>query len=207
MNETRIRRVRDLVHRLNRERRKQSKKIDILCNDMVDAHRQFVRQISSLNFTVSFYEKAMELRDLSGLLETTINMIENRIEGASVSIFMLGGDSFDIHMSGSDQPVEPEEAALESCFTDDVVKEMSRWVHVCSLDEMCHAGLQASPVIMKSVSAAGIPLGLVGEPFGFILIQRPANYPLVVEELEGVTGITGALCSAIKSVRSKQVSN
>ena len=52
MNETRNKRVRSLVRKLNKVRKDQTKQIDILCNDMVSAHGDFVKQLKELTFAV-----------------------------------------------------------------------------------------------------------------------------------------------------------
>ena len=171
---------------------------------MVSAHRDFIRQVADLNFAVRFYENAIGQPDLTGVVESTIEMVEGVISNADVSVFVLNSDSFEVHMAGNSELLDARQSALESCFTLDVVKEICRWVHIGKLDEMCQAGLQASPVILKSLSAAAVPFGKIGEPMGFILIHRNVGDPLLAEELESVAVITGALSSVIKSMRNGQ---
>jgi hypothetical protein len=198
VNETRNKRVRGLVRKLNRARRDQLKQIDILCNDMVSAHGDFVKQLRELTFSVKFYEVALSQTDLTSLLDSSVDMIKSQIHGSSVAIFLLRDNVFDIHMVDSDSPIDVAQANLESYFTADVVRDISRSPHVCSLNDMCTAGLQASPTVLGSVSAAAVPIGRVGEPAGFILIYRSKENKLHPSEIETVTAITEGLCSAIQ---------
>lgn len=204
MNETRIRRVRDLVHRLNNDRRQQAKKIDILCNDMVSAHKDFVKQLTIMTFGVKFYESVLDQPDLGSLLDMAVDTIASVVNNSKVSIFLLRDKTFDIHMANATDPIEVEHIDFESCFTSEVVKEISRATHVCSLDEMCHQGLFASPAILGSISAAAVPLGHVGDPVGFILLHRSVDNKLQNDEIEQVAGITTGLCSAIQTFRLRQ---
>lgn len=204
MNETRIRRVRDLVHRLNNDRRQQAKKIDILCNDMVAAHKDFVKQLTIMTFGVKFYESIMAQADLGSLLDMTVDTIASEVAESKVSLFLLRENTFDIHMANACDPIEVEQIDFESCFTSEVVKEIARATHVCSLDEMCTQGLFASPAILGSISAVAIPLGHIGDPVGFILLHRSSENKLQNDEIEKIAGITTGLCSAIQSFKARQ---
>lgn len=198
MNETRNKRVRSLVRKLNKTRRDQAKQIDILCNDMISAHGDFVKQLRELAFTVKFYEAALSQPDITSLLDIAVDVIKCHIYDSNVSIFLLRDSIFDIHMADPDKPIDVGSTSLENYFTSDVVLEISRSPHVCDINEICKAGLQASPTLLASVSAAAIPLGHVGDPVGFILIHRNSEDQLQASEIETVTAITEGLCSAIQ---------
>jgi hypothetical protein len=198
LNETRNKRVRGLVRKLNKVRRDQTKQIDILCNDMVAAHGDFVKQLKELTFAVKFYEAALAQPDMTSLLDASVDVIKNHIHGSSVSIFLLRDAVFDIHMADSDNPIDVGSTSLENYFTPDVVQEVSRSPHVCNLDELCTAGLQANPGLLATISAAAIPVGHIGDPVGFILVHRDSESPLQGNEIEIVTSVTEGLCSAIQ---------
>ncbi|MHC4215473.1 MAG: hypothetical protein ACYSWP_19095, partial [Planctomycetota bacterium] len=58
------------IRKLKRARDEQAGKIDILCNDIVSAHGDFVRQLDNLGFGVKFYESLLGESDTSGILGT-----------------------------------------------------------------------------------------------------------------------------------------
>ena len=86
----RYRRLRLLIGKLNKERRKQAQKIDILCNDFISAHRDFITRLNTINFTANFYEAIVGTTDLRGLLYTAGKLIKDEIPDSSVAFFLLG---------------------------------------------------------------------------------------------------------------------
>ena len=56
----RYRRLRLLIARLNKERKKQAKKTDILCNDLIAAQRGFIKRLGTISFAADFYEAIVE---------------------------------------------------------------------------------------------------------------------------------------------------
>ena len=86
----RYRRLRLLIGELNKERKRQAKKIDILCNDFISAHRDFIKRLNTINFTANFYEAIVGTTDLSGLLYTAGKLIKDEIPDSKVAFFLLG---------------------------------------------------------------------------------------------------------------------
>ena len=46
-------RLRLLLKKLNKDRKKQAKKTDILCNDLIGAQRGFIRKLRSISFSAA----------------------------------------------------------------------------------------------------------------------------------------------------------
>ena len=61
----RKKRLRLLIGKLNKERKKQAKKIDILCNDLIAAQRDFIKRLSTISFTADFCESIIGVSDLN----------------------------------------------------------------------------------------------------------------------------------------------
>ena len=94
INLARYRRLRVLVHGVNQGRKKQAKKIDILCNDLVGAHRGLIKKVDELRFAANFYQSIIAARNLEDLLETAGSFLDNEIGGAKIVFFLRQGDSF-----------------------------------------------------------------------------------------------------------------
>ena len=75
----RHRRLRLLVKKLNRERKRQAKKIDILCNDLIAAQRDFIRRLNTISFTANFYKSIVGASDLARLLNTAGRYVKEEI--------------------------------------------------------------------------------------------------------------------------------
>ncbi len=195
----RNKRVRQLVHKINRERKKQAHKIDILCNDLVSAQREFIEQLDTIGFAANFYESIVGTTDLSTLLYTAGEQIKQEIPDVDVVFFLRQDTGFKLHIFESGQPITLDKRCLESYFTDEVVENICRSNKICGLEDMFAMGLQGKLTELNKVSAATIPLGQGGQSPGFILICRPAKNKLTDDELHHITTVTRGLARAIIS--------
>jgi len=195
-------RLRLLVGKLNKERKKQAKKIDILCNDLIAAHRDFIKRLNTISFTANLYESIVGTTDLSSLLYTACKLIKDEIPDASVAFFLRQAESFELHMFESDQPITLEKQRLENCFSPELVDNICKSNKICTLDDMFAMGLQGNPTCLNKISAVTIPLGQLGPSPGFILICRSSKNRLTAEELNNISAITPGLSQAIQSCQA-----
>ncbi len=200
MNKARYKRVCHLVRELNKSRHVQEKKIDILCNDMVSAHGDFIKRLKPLVFGVSFYESILGCNDLSSLLDAAGKMIGSAVDESNVAVFLLDGDSFQLHITDGRHPIQIDAASLESCFSTQVIKNISRSGRICRLEDMFEMGLTGNLEDFNKISAAALPLNRFGRVYGFVLIYRAAGNELTADELAKVAAITPGLCNAIGTV-------
>ena len=199
-NKQRHRRLRLLIVKLDRERKKQAKQIDILCNDLIAAQRDFIKKLNTINFTANFYESIIETTDLSGLLYAAVEHIKEEIEDVNVTFFLRQADSFELHMFDSVQPIALlEQQRLESCFSPELMDDICKSNKLCTLDEMFAMGLQGSLAGLNKFSAVTIPLGLLGSSLGFILIYRSSKNKLSPDELSNIAAVTRGFSRAIQA--------
>lgn len=92
MDEQRHRRVRLLVRKLNKERKKQAQKIDILCNDLIAAQRSFIKRLGTISFIANFCESILGTTDLNNLLYTAVRIVKAETADASVVFFLKSSD-------------------------------------------------------------------------------------------------------------------
>lgn len=186
-----------LVRKLNHIRHRQEQQIDILCNDIIGAQRDFIKQLRVLTFGVNFYELLLGHTDITSLLDSVGAMVRERIPGSNVAVFLIGSHGFKLHMADDDQPIDVDAGKIESYFTEAVVNDICRSNRICTLEDMCHIGLQGNPNVLNKISAAAVPLGKFGDALGFVLICRSADMPLKAEELEGISAIVPGLSRAV----------
>jgi len=195
----RHRRLRLLISKLNKERKKQAKKIDILCNDFVTAQKNFIKKLNTISFTANFYEAIVGTTDLNNLILIAGKFIKNEIPNASVALFLRRADDLELHMFESDQPITLDKQHLENCFTPELVDNICKSNKICTLDDMFAMGLQGNLVKLNKISAVTIPLGKPGQSLGFILIYRSSEKKLTPDELNNIAAITPGLSQAIAS--------
>lgn len=88
MDHTRQEKMRLLISKLNKERKKQAKKIDILCNDFIAAQRDFIKGLKTISFIANFYESIIGITDLNSLLYTAVKLIKAEYADANVTFFL-----------------------------------------------------------------------------------------------------------------------
>lgn len=194
----RHKRVRLLVGKLNKERKIQAKKIDILCNDFISAQRDFIKRLGSIGFAAGFYESIVGRTDLNELLNSAGRLIEAEAFGSSVTFVLRQVEGFKLHILKSDQPISSENRHLEDCFTSELVENICKSNKACTLDDMFTMGLQGNPSMLKRISAVTLPLGRVGLSLGFMLIYRCSENGLTVDELNNISAIIPGLSHAIE---------
>lgn len=168
---------------------------------MVSAHDQFSQKLSKLSFTASFYEALLGCVDLDESLQSAVALISANIDQADAAVFLVDASGFDVHLAKSPDRGQVEKAHFQSWFTRKMVHQISQTNRICTLDEMLQMGLTAPPSVLKTLSAAAVPLGRLGLGVGFILVYRTAKQPLLAEELSRIAAITPGLREAILSFR------
>lgn len=195
----RYERLRRLFSKLNKERKKQAKKIDILCKDLIAAQRDFIKRLGTIGFTANFYESIVGMTDLSALLYTAAKLIRKQIADLSVAFFLRKQDNFELHLFGSERPIVLEKQGLENCFTTELVDNICKSNKLCTLDSLLKMGLQGNPAMLNKISAATVPLDQFGTSLGFILVYRSSENELTAEELDNISAVACGLSRAIQS--------
>jgi len=188
----RHKRVRLLISKLNKERKKQAKKIDMLCNDLIAAQRDFIRRLSTISFAADFYKSIIGETHLGRLLSAAGNLIKEELAGSNVTFFLRNG----FPQNGN------ERGMLENYLTAELVDAICKSNKLCTLDDMFAMGLQGNLMELNKISAFTIPLSQFGPPLGFILIYRSSENKLTADELNKISAITWGLSRAIQSCQA-----
>jgi len=197
----RHRRLRLLIKKLNRDRKKQNLKIDILCNDLIAAQRNFIKRLGVINFVANFYESIIGTTDLNKLLYTAVEFIKAENEDVNVTFFLRQEESFELHTFESGRPIAAEKQYIENCFTQELMDSISRSNKVCTIDDMFAMGLDGNLNELNKISAVTIPLGLLGSSLGFILVYCPSESKLSADEISRISAVISGLSRAITSCR------
>lgn len=194
--------MRLLVKKLNKKRKKQAKKIDILCNDFVAAQRDFIKSLKTISFIANFYESIIGITDLNSLLYSVVQLIKEENTDANVTFFLRQSDNFELFMFESEQPITLEKQQLENSFTPELMDNICKSNKVCTLDDMYAMGLQGNLIGLNKISSVTIPLGQPGSSFGFVLIYRSSENKLASEEINNISAVTCGLSRAIQSCQA-----
>ncbi len=198
----RNKRVRKLVKTLNKERKRQAKKIDILCNDFVEAQRNFIKRLETIAFAADFYETIIGTTELSSLLNKTGKIIQTRIPDSNVVFFIKTGQLLESHLlENTNQDTDRQNNFLDS-FTPEVIDNINKANKICTLQELLPLGLHLNPQILARLSAATVPLGQNGQTAGFVLIYLPSQEEISLQQINSIAAVTSGLSQAIQSCKA-----
>jgi len=173
--------------------------VDILCNDLIAAQRDFIKKLGTISFAANFYKTIVEATDLGSLIAMASKLIKDEIPDASVAFFLSKANSFELHMFENDQPIALGKQRLENCFLPELVDNICKANKICTLDDMFAMGLEGNLTGLNKISLVTVPLSRLGSSLGFILIYRSSQNKLTADELSNVTAVTCGLSRAIAS--------
>jgi len=169
---------------------------------MVTAHGQFAQKLSRMNFVTGFYETLLGSGSLETLLDAAALAIQARAGDSNVAVFILEKQGFDIHfVSAREDLHDIGREHFQEWFTTEAVKNISLAGQICSAQRMLTLGMQASPVLLKKIFIAAVPLGILGQAVGFVLLWRSAENPIQRQSLESIAAVTSGLRAAILTCR------
>jgi hypothetical protein len=200
-NELRNKRVRELVSLVNQDRKKQRRQIDVLCNDLIGAQREFIKRLGRISFRADFYESIIATRDIDSLLQVTEELIFEEISDCEIAIFLYEGDNNQPHSVVSNHIQKPEHTNFLNYFTSEVVEHVCSANKVCGMQDLYEVGFSGNPSELKNIAVVTIPLGQFGKCFGFILLYRMTSREFTEIELNLIGSVTPGLSEAIQSCR------
>ncbi len=202
MNQSQRRtRLRLLVKRVNKERKRQATKIDILCHDLIAAHRDFIHRLRNIGFAARFYKSLLGAADSQTLLSRAAYSLQEELPGTNVSFFLRRYDAPAAQVSRRHEALMVEDELLENRFSDDLVESICKANKACSAEDLFGMGLTGNPQSYKRISLATLPLSDLGRSLGFVLLSRPAAQSLSDAEMHRANLVMAGLSQAIVGCR------
>ena len=195
----RYQRLRLLVKRVNKERKRQANQVDILCNDLVGAQREFMRRLNGVGFAARFYRDLLGLTDLRTLLTRAGRIIREELPGTGIVFFLRQTDGADLRICDGEAIPGFQGRRLMDCFTPELVADICKSNRPCTLDDLFGMGLDGDRRELNSLSLATIPLQDLGRSLGFVLACRAVTTPLRADELDKIGLVTCGLSQAIRA--------
>ncbi len=192
-------RIRLLVKRLNRQRKKQAAQIDLLCNDIIAAHSDFLDTVRTLTFAGEFYESLIGVSDLDNLFCSCASMIKKQIPDVNLAFFLSQQDNFQLYAFDCNTNGTDEAHRLEQYFTNELVESITKANHPCDTDELLQMGLQVSPAILKDSSAITIPIAANRPVAGFILLYKLSGRNFDRRQIRLLCAVRRGLSKAIRA--------
>ncbi|MFC1763415.1 hypothetical protein ACFL6U_15220 [Planctomycetota bacterium] len=195
--ETRHQRLRNLVRQLNRQRKQRGKQIDILCNDLIEAQRDFIQRLGTISMTASFYQSLLGLYSHSDVLDTAGRFLQEILPETRIVFCLPQDGQCLLHRVVHAAPKNMME--LEQHFDPETIDAIAKAQTRCDVDAMVSLGLQMNPSLLAEVTAITIPLIHGCLPQGFILLTRTQAQTFKSEELIRAEALTGGLAQALSA--------
>ena len=171
MEQEKYKRLRRMVKGINRQRRQMREKMDILCNDIVSAQGDICRRMEHIAVAADFFESILGTGELGEVFERTADYLRDGKSDLRLAFFLRGKpvEVFVPNAHGEEDEEMVDVPALEELITEEVVEGICKQMCTCGLEDMIMHGFAVSPMVLKELEAAAVP---IGEPvaIGFALI-------------------------------------
>ena len=210
----RYKRLRLLVKGLNKQRRQQASKVDILCNDLIGAQRSFLRRLQDIGFAAEFYRSLLGGTDLNSVLARAGRVIRQELPGAGVTFFIRQPDGCEVHACQGDESLYGEHsgpdpkadvlalgARLHECFDAELVDNICKHNRPCTLEDIAGTGRDGDWEALNQFSLITLPLSDLGRSLGFVLLYCPLPQVLNTADVRRVSPALHGLAQAVRALR------
>jgi FixJ family two-component response regulator len=119
--EKRLNRLRDAVKRLNDARKTVSKKVDLLCNDLISAYGELSKQLDLVRVQEGYKHFLSEAKDLEQLLCHTMDWLLRQLGYSNIAVW-LAGDEEDFQLGAYMKYTMAGEPGLTDALRNGIVK-------------------------------------------------------------------------------------
>jgi len=197
----RHRRLRLLLNRLNKQRKQQASKIDILCNDLISAQRAFIQRLYALSFAAEFYKSLLGSPDLNNLLARADRQIRQELPGAGVAFYLRQSEGCELYSFGGGEMFACEQHGPQEHLTPEMIDAICKSNKVCSIAELPSLDYGEDLKELARFSIATLPLSDLGRSLGFTLLWRPVPQSITPEEVRRIEPVMCGLSQAIRNAR------
>lgn len=202
VEKSRRQRVLSVIKKLNKVRKVQGKKIDILCNDMLTAQKQIVGQMLSFDFMLDFYESIIGQHNINKLLSAASQKIIENIPESNIAIYLNKDNAFRATHLNENFKNNLTLQQLTDIFEISTARSIGRSNMICGIEEMLSMGLNSSLKSFNNYSIFAVPLSGYSRSEGFILIWRERANPINSNEIDRLASVSVPLVKAIRSCQA-----
>jgi hypothetical protein len=197
----RNKRLRLLIRKLNKLRKQQASRVDILCNDLIGAQRSFVHRLQDIGFAAEFYRSLLGSTDVNGVLARAGRAIQQELPGAGVIFFLRQPDGCELHACPGDESLYDEHPGPQDCFDPELVDNLCKYNRPCTLDDIVAMSVEGDLGTLNQFSLATLPLSDLGRSLGFVLLYCPLPQVLNAAEVRRIRPVMCGLAHAVRAMR------
>ncbi len=193
-------RLRLLLRKLNQQRKQQASQIDILCNDLIGAHRSFLQRLQDLGFAAEFYRSLLGGMDVNGILARAGRVIKQELPGAGVTFFLRQPDGFELHACPGDESLYGEHQGPQDDFDAELVDGICKHNKPCTLEDIVAMSTAGTLGALRKYSLVTLPLSDLGRSLGFAFLFCPLPQVLNAADVRRISPVMCGLAQALHAV-------
>lgn len=202
--EKRLVRLKSAVRKLNNARRMVSKKVDLLCNDLVTAYGDLARQFEDVRVKENFRKTVESATDLEQMLCHTMDWILRSAGYCNIAVFLAGDDSsFELgaYMKYTVQGTKSLTDALKQGIVDQVARdEFVQWTDREAADALTPAELDHIP----NYGVMGVNSSYLGESLATIILFRDGKSPFSADDAAMLRAIAPIFAHVLTTLAKKE---
>jgi hypothetical protein len=193
----RLDRLRDAVKRLNVARRLVSKKVDLLCNDLIGAYGELSKQLDTVRTQEGFRKLLAEAKDLEQMLCHAMDWLLRQLGYSNVAIW-LAGDDTDYQLGAYMKYTIPGEPALTEAMKTGLLAQVNRegFLHL-SADEAREKLTAKERGILEGQTVLGVTCTYLGEVLAAIVMFRDGQTPFTDDDAEALKAISPIFATSL----------
>lgn len=198
--EKRLVRLRDAVKRLNDARKMVSKKVDLLCNDLISAYGELSKQLDLVRVQESYKHALSQAHDLEQLLCHTMDWMLRQLGYSNIAVW-LAGDEDDFQLGAYMKYTIAGEAALTDALRDGMVKLAVKetMVHLSGAELNARLTGKEKP-FLKEQDVIAVNCTYLAESLGVVVLFRDAKNPFTEEDASTLKQVCPLFATALAGI-------
>ncbi|HZZ41986.1 MAG TPA: response regulator [Tepidisphaeraceae bacterium] len=205
--ERRLERMRDAVRRLSAARKVVSKKVDLLCNDLVGAYSELSRQFDTVRTQESFRAAIGSAKDMEQVLCHAMDWMLRQIGYCNVAIW-LAADEQQFQLGAYMKYTIPGEPPLTTAMKNGLVPMVQREGVVRLTGDEADERLTPSELEYLSDQAVlGVNCTYLSEPLASVILFRDSTKPFTIEDEEALKTIGPVFACTLAAIVRESISD
>lgn len=198
--EKRLNRLRDAVKRLNDARKMVSKKVDLLCNDLISAYGELSKQLDQVRIHEGFKHCLSEAKDLEQLLCHTMDWMLRQMGYANIAVW-LAGDDDEFQLGAYMKYTQAGEAKLTDALRAGMVKVATKEELLHLSGDALRAKLTAREMeFLQDQDVMAVNCSYLAESLAVVVMFRDAKAGFSAEDAQTLKTISPLFAVALAGI-------
>jgi DNA-binding response OmpR family regulator len=199
-DEMRLEKLRDAVKRLNKSRRLVTKKVDLLCNDLITAYGELAKQLDNVRTQEGFRKFLGEAKDLEQLLCHMMDWLLRQMGYANVAVW-LASDDHEFELGAYMKYTIPGEDGLTGAMKAGLVRAAVRDGFIHLNGEAVQEQLTPAELdYLADQELLAVNCTYLGEPLAVVALFRDAKEPFTDEDVAMLKAVSPLFAVALASI-------